>query len=149
MKIRCLICGDTIESKSVHNLVTCKCESCYIDGGNEYLRFGEKDFSKILIILDDDTEVLASDEKIIKRNIKNGKIKNINLLYVILVFIISTIIIKIDSTLWINVFEVMITAYFTIIYEEMKSMKIFSHGVSSGICVETNVIISRYNTKNI
>lgn len=71
------------------------------------------------------------------------------MLYVILVFIISTILIKIDSALWINVFEVMITAYFTIIYEEMKSMKIFSHGVSSGICVETNVIISRYNTKNI
>lgn len=71
------------------------------------------------------------------------------MLYVILVFIISTILIKIDSAVWINVFEVMITAYFTIIYEEMKSMKIFSHGVSSGICVETNVIISRYNTKNI
>ena len=71
------------------------------------------------------------------------------MLYVILVFIISTTIIKIDSTLWINVFEVMITAYFTIIYEEMKSMKNFSHGVSSCICVETNVILSRYNTKNI
>ena len=54
------------------------------------------------------------------------------MLYVILVFIISTILIKIDSAVWINVFEVMITAYFTIIYEEMKSMKIFSHGVSSG-----------------
>lgn len=26
-------------------------------------------------------------------------------------------------------------------------MKIFSHGVSSCICVETNVILSRYNTK--
>ncbi|MBF0986141.1 MAG: hypothetical protein HXK67_03025 [Clostridiales bacterium] len=84
-----------------------------------------------------------------KKYIKNGKIKNINLLYVILVFIISTTIIKIDSTLWINVFEVMITAYFTIIYEEMKSMKKISHGVSSCICVETNVILSRYNTKNI
>ena len=71
------------------------------------------------------------------------------MLYVILVFIISTVIIKIDSILWINVFEVMMTVYFTIIYEKMKSMKIFSHGVSSGICVETNVIISRYNTKNI
>ena len=69
------------------------------------------------------------------------------MLYVILVFIISTVITKIDSTLWINVFLVMIAVYFTIIYEEMKSMKIFSHGVSSCICVETNVILSRYNTK--
>lgn len=63
MKIKCLICGDIIESKSVHNLVSCKCESCHIDGDNEYLRFGGKDFSKILIIFDDGTEVLASDEE--------------------------------------------------------------------------------------
>lgn len=63
MKIKCLICGDIIESKSVHNLVSCKCENCYIDGGNEYLHFGGKDFSKILIIFDDGTEVLASDEE--------------------------------------------------------------------------------------
>lgn len=76
------------------------------------------------------------------------KIINIILLYVILVFIISIIVTRIDSTLWINVFEVMIAAYFTIIYEEMKSMKIFSHGVGSCICVETNVILSRYDTKN-
>ena len=40
MKIKCLICGDIIESKSVHNLVSCKCESCHIDGGNNYLRRG-------------------------------------------------------------------------------------------------------------
>lgn len=67
MKIKCLQCGDIIESKSVHNLVSCKCESCYIDGGNEYLHFGGKDFSKILIIFDDGTEVLASDEENYKR----------------------------------------------------------------------------------
>lgn len=67
MKIKCLICGDIIESKSVHNLVSCKCESCHIDGGNEYLHFGGKDFSKILIIFDDGTEVLASDEENYKR----------------------------------------------------------------------------------
>ena len=40
-----------------------KCESCHIDGGNEYLRFGGKDFSEILIIFDDGTEILASDEE--------------------------------------------------------------------------------------
>ena len=78
---------------------------------------------------------------------KNGKIKSTNLLYVILVFIISTIIIKINSTLWINVFEVMVTVYFTTIYKEMKSMKKISHGVSSCICVETNVIVSGYNAR--
>ena len=73
MKIRCLICGDTIKSKSVHNLVSCKCESCYIDGGNEYLRFGGNDFSKILIIFDDGTEILASDEERYKRKYEEWK----------------------------------------------------------------------------
>ena len=37
MKIKCLQCGDIIESKSVHDLVFCKCESCYIDGGSHKL----------------------------------------------------------------------------------------------------------------
>ncbi len=81
MKIKCLICGDIIESKSVHDLVSCKCESCHIDGGNEYLRFGGKDFSKILIIFDDGTEVLASDEENYKRKYEeceNDKYKDLS-----------------------------------------------------------------------
>ena len=73
MKIKCLICGDIIESKSVHNLVSCKCESCHIDGGNEYLRFGGKDFSKILIIFDDGTEVLVIDEENYKKNYEKSE----------------------------------------------------------------------------
>ena len=73
MKIKCLICGDIIESKSVHNLISCKCESCHIDGGNEYLRFGGKDFSKILIIFDDGTEVLAIDEENYKKNYEKSE----------------------------------------------------------------------------
>ena len=44
-----------------------KYESCHIDGGNEYLRFGGNDFSKILIIFDDGTEILASDEERYKK----------------------------------------------------------------------------------
>ena len=81
MKIKCLICGDIIESKSVHNLVSCKCESCHIDCGNEYLHFGGKDFSKILIIFDDGTEVLASDEENYKRKYEeweNNKYRNLS-----------------------------------------------------------------------
>ena len=80
MKIKCLICGDIIESESVHDLVSCKCENCYIDGGNEYLHFGGKDFSKILIIFDDGTEVLASDEENYKRKYEeweNDKYRNL------------------------------------------------------------------------
>ncbi len=44
-----------------------KCESCYIVGGQEYLHFGGNDFNEILIIFDDGTEILACDEKNIKR----------------------------------------------------------------------------------
>ncbi len=60
MKIKCLICNSIIESKYTHNFVTCKCENCHIDGGNDYSRFGGKDFSKILIIFEDGTEMIAS-----------------------------------------------------------------------------------------
>ena len=75
MKIKCLNCGDIIESKSVHNLVSCKCESCYIDGGKNYLHFGGKDFSKILIIFDDGTEIIASDEKRYKKKYEEWEVK--------------------------------------------------------------------------
>lgn len=37
-KIQCKHCGEIIESKSVHNFVTCKCGSCSVDGGHYYLR---------------------------------------------------------------------------------------------------------------
>lgn len=57
MKIKCLVCGDIIESKSVHDLVWCKCESCYIDGGNYYSHIGAKDFNKVIEIKDDGKEV--------------------------------------------------------------------------------------------
>ena len=77
MKIKCLNCGDIIESKSVHNLVSCKCESCYIDGGQDYLHFGGKDFNKILIIFDDGTEILASDEKNYKKKYEEWESKKI------------------------------------------------------------------------
>ena len=78
MKIKCLICGDIIESKSVHDLVSCKCESCYIDGGEDYLHFGGKDFDKILIIFNDNTEILASNQEIYKKKyeeLENEKFK--------------------------------------------------------------------------
>lgn len=67
MKIKCLNCNDIIESKHRHDLVACKCDNCYIDGGQDYLHFGGNDYSKILIIFDDDTEILASDEKKYKK----------------------------------------------------------------------------------
>ena len=76
MKIKCLICGDIIKSKSVHDLVACKCESCYIDGGQDYLHFGGNGFNKILIIFDDGTEILASDEEEYKNKYEEWEYNN-------------------------------------------------------------------------
>ena len=36
--VQCKKCGDIIESKSVHDFVTCSCGACSVDGGHEYLR---------------------------------------------------------------------------------------------------------------
>lgn len=47
VKIKCLHCGDIIESQHVHDFRTCKCKKVFIDGGNHYLRTGgepNKDF---------------------------------------------------------------------------------------------------------
>lgn len=46
MKIQCLLCGDIIESKSVHDLVCCKyydSERCLITRLKEYLHFDLKE----------------------------------------------------------------------------------------------------------
>ena len=39
-RIKCLKCGDIIESKSVHDWVQCTCGTCYVDGGHDYMRIG-------------------------------------------------------------------------------------------------------------
>lgn len=37
-KIKCKICGDVIESKSVHDYKKCSCGRVSVDGGHEYLK---------------------------------------------------------------------------------------------------------------
>lgn len=37
---RCKVCGDKIESKTVHDFVKCSCGAIFVDGGHEYLRRG-------------------------------------------------------------------------------------------------------------
>lgn len=37
-RIKCLKCGDTIESKHRHDFVWCSCKSCATDGGHDYQR---------------------------------------------------------------------------------------------------------------
>lgn len=36
--IKCDNCGDVIESKHVHDFVTCRCEAVSVDGGHDYLK---------------------------------------------------------------------------------------------------------------
>ena len=57
MKIRCLKCNDIIESKKLHDCVSCKCGACSIDGGNQYTRIGG-DFNYINLINEDGKEEL-------------------------------------------------------------------------------------------
>jgi len=61
-KIKCLKCGDIIESKHRHDFVSCSCGTCAVDGGDEYLRI-IGDFDAMRIIREDGTE-----EEIIKRS---------------------------------------------------------------------------------
>lgn len=37
-KAKCLICGDVIESKTIHDFVTCTCGNLSVDGGKEYCK---------------------------------------------------------------------------------------------------------------
>lgn len=46
--VKCLVCNETIVSRSVHDYKTCGCENeAMVDGGNEYARYGAVDMSKI------------------------------------------------------------------------------------------------------
>lgn len=38
--IRCVHCDDVIESKHRHDFATCKCGTCFVDGGLDYQRIG-------------------------------------------------------------------------------------------------------------
>lgn len=53
-KIQCKHCGDIIESKHVHNFVTCSCQCCSVDGGHYYLsrsyRNNTNDFIELSIV---------------------------------------------------------------------------------------------------
>lgn len=54
-KVKCLKCGDIIESTYRHDFVKCSCRSCFVDGGNDYCRIGG-DFDSMVYIDDDGNE---------------------------------------------------------------------------------------------
>lgn len=46
---RCRRCNTVVESKFVHDFVSCKCEAIFVDGGTDYLRAGgdSEDFESL------------------------------------------------------------------------------------------------------
>lgn len=56
-KVRCLHCGDVIQSMHRHDFVRCKCGKIFIDGGGEYTRLGW-DEGKI----EDNLEIMEDDD---------------------------------------------------------------------------------------
>lgn len=49
--IKCLDCGEILESKSLHDFVKCSCPNpLFLDGGDDYCRYGGKDDGKFEII---------------------------------------------------------------------------------------------------
>lgn len=54
-KIRCNLCGDEIESISVHDFKWCKCGAVAVDGGHEYMkRCGNpKDITELSVEVDE------------------------------------------------------------------------------------------------
>lgn len=49
-KIKCLQCGEVIQSMHVHDFKFCECGNVFIDGGDEYLRYGVEYLNTIEII---------------------------------------------------------------------------------------------------
>ena len=67
-KARCRKCGDVIESKSVHDFVTCSCGAIFVDGGHEYCRQGgwPEDFEDLSVwehIPDDNNSNTGGDHQ--------------------------------------------------------------------------------------
>lgn len=66
--IQCKLCGDIIESKHRHDFVTCKCGTCSVDGGTEYIRRTFRNSREDFIELTEYEEVEALDWSLIRRN---------------------------------------------------------------------------------
>ena len=59
--IQCKKCGEIIESKSRHDYVQCKCGSCAVDGGHNYLRRSAAG-SNLYIELSESVEMIFKGE---------------------------------------------------------------------------------------
>ena len=68
-QVTCLECGEVLVSEHRHDYKTCSCPNeTMIDGGNEYVRFGGKDLSKVEVFTVFDTD----DFKFVRRYATRG-----------------------------------------------------------------------------
>lgn len=58
-KLQCLKCKSVIQSKSVHDFVRCKCGAIFIDGGDEYTRYGG--YAEDMQWVEEDEDVSSND----------------------------------------------------------------------------------------
>ena len=54
-RAQCMKCKDSIESKSRHDFVMCSCGEIFVDGGQDYFRWGANDVANFRRIDDEDT----------------------------------------------------------------------------------------------
>lgn len=61
--VKCLLCGDVIESTHRHDFNQCKCGNLFVDGGNDYQRLGvEYGWDSIKVISSPENTVISTPE---------------------------------------------------------------------------------------
>lgn len=63
IKLKCMVCGCVIQSKSRHDFVQCDCNNCFVDGGDDYCRIGIQDKSMVEVWDEDKNEFIPYTEK--------------------------------------------------------------------------------------
>lgn len=58
--VKCLLCGEVLESKHRHDFQQCKCENLFIDGGDDYLRMGIRDGQYTVRVISEPDTVATS-----------------------------------------------------------------------------------------
>ncbi len=58
-RAKCKLCGDILESFHRHDFVACKCGEISIDGGNDYLYCGAKNWENFRRIDDQGNEIVV------------------------------------------------------------------------------------------
>jgi hypothetical protein len=64
-KVKCLVCGEILESTYQHDYKTCTCPNkTMVDGGDAYMRCGGVDIDKVLVLpIPDDENTMTKQER--------------------------------------------------------------------------------------